>query len=364
MLLTIPTRAIQWFQRYERHLSSGAMLFGFIVDNLTLTRVDLLFDNLVIIFYLSIATASIALVHFHASRRWEHEWLTLARTFAPVPMQYAFGGLFSSFVVFYTRSASLISSWMFLLLLFTLLIGNEFVRERYARLTFQVGVLFFAVYSYAIILVPIVVGKMGTMVFLASGVVSVCVVSLLMLGFAYISRDRVAKHLRSMVLAIAGIYVAMHVAYFTNIIPPVPLSLKDAGVYHAVWKATDGSYHVLGEYRTWWERIWPVETIHLAPQERAYVYSSVFAPTRISTRIVHEWEYFNASTGSWESQFTYSFAIVGGRDGGYRGYTEKMSVPEGKWRVSVRTPEGLLLGRLRFTVVKVSAPPALYEEAK
>ncbi len=364
MLLTIPTRAIRWFERYERHLSSAAMVFGFIVDNLTLTRVDLLFDNLVIIFYLVVATSAIALIHFHESRRWEHEWLTLARTFAPVPMQYAFGGLFSSFVVFYTRSASFISSWLFLLILLTLLIGNEFVRARYARLTFQVGVLFFAIYSYAIMLVPIAVGKMGTWVFLVSGAVSVAVVALFILGFAYISRDRVRAHFRSMFIAIVGILTAMHVAYFTNVIPPIPLSLKDAGVYHAVWKAADGSYRVLGEDHNWWERIWPVETIHLAPQERAYVYSSIFAPTRISTRIVHDWEFYNERTRDWELQFTYNFAIVGGRDGGYRGYTEKIQVPEGKWRVSVRTPEGLLLGRIRFNVVRVLEAPKLSEATK
>lgn len=364
MLLTIPTRAIHWFERYERHLSSGAMIVGFIIDNLTLTRVDLLFDNLVIIFYLTVATIAIALVHFHESRRWEHEWLTLARTFAPVPMQYAFGGLFSSFVVFYTRSASFISSWLFLLLLFTLLIGNEFVRERYARLTFQVGVLFFAIYSYAIILVPIAVGKMGTWIFLLSGVVSVLAVALLIVWFAKISPARVQKHLGSMMYAIAGIYGVMHLLYFANIIPPIPLSLKDAGVYHAVWKGGDGNYHVLGETQSWRERLWPIRTIHLAPQERAYAYSSVFAPTRITTRIVHDWEYYNADKRRWESQFTYSFAIVGGRDGGYRGYTEKMQVPEGKWRVSVRTPEGLLLGRLRFDVVRVAETPQLVEEIK
>jgi hypothetical protein len=364
MLLTIPTRAIQWFERYERHLSSGAMLFGFVLDNLTLTRVDLLFDNLVIIFYLCVATLSIALVHFHASRRWEHEWLTLLRTFAPVPMQFAFGGLFSSFAVFYSRSASLASSWIFVLMLFTLLIGNEFFRERYARLTFQIGVLFYAIYSYAIIFVPIVVGRMGAGVFLLSGLVSVVIVLTLIGLFAYVSRERVMRHARNMSVAIGGIVVLMNTLYFTNIIPPIPLSLKDAGVYHAVWKSTDGTYHVLDEERDWKDRIWPIRTIHLAPQERAYAYSSVFAPTRITTRITHEWEFFNESTNDWEVQFTYSFGIVGGRDGGYRGYTEKMQVPIGKWRVNVRTPDGLLLGRLRFNVARVATAPNLVEVTK
>ncbi len=364
MLLSIPQRAIEWFEKYERHLSSGAMLFGFILDNLTLTRVDLLFDNLVIIFYLVVATSSIALVHFHASRRWEHEWLTLLRTFAPVPMQFAFGGLFSSFAVFYSRSATLASSWLFLLMLFALLIGNEFFRDRYAKLAFQMGVLFFSVYSYAIIFVPIAMGRMGTGIFLLSGVVSVIIIVVLIGCFAHVSRERVLKHAWNMIIAIGGIYVLMHVLYFTNIIPPIPLSLKDAGVYHAVWKSTDGAYHVLDEERGWKDRIWPVHTIHLASQERAYAYSSVFAPTRITTRIVHEWEFYNDTTNDWEVLFTYTFGIVGGRDGGYRGYTEKMQVPEGKWRVSVRTPEGLLLGRLRFNVVRVATTPRLIEVTK
>jgi hypothetical protein len=45
---------------------------------------------------------------------------------------------------------------------------------------------------------------------------------------------------------------------------------------------------------------------------------------------------------------------VGGRDGGFRGYSFKKNIQPGTWRVDVETAEGLLLGRIGFEVVTAS----------
>ena len=37
---------------------------------------------------------------------------------------------------------------------------------------------------------------------------------------------------------------------------------------------------------------------------------------------------------------------VGGRDGGYRGYTTKSTPAAGRWRVNIETSDGLLIGRV------------------
>ena len=44
---------------------------------------------------------------------------------------------------------------------------------------------------------------------------------------------------------------------------------------------------------------------------------------------------------------------IGGRDGGYRGYSIKNDVTAGKWRVNVKTGDGKLIGRVGFTVEDV-----------
>ena len=86
-----------------------------------------------------------------------------------------------------------------------------------------------------------------------------------------------------------------------------------------------------------------------------YAYSSVFAPTALSTHIVHHWEHKEG--GQWATVSTVPFSIVGGRDGGYRGYSELPVFAEGEWRISVETTRGQLIGRESFVVVFVTSTP-------
>ncbi|MFH1661652.1 MAG: hypothetical protein ABIA02_00940, partial [Candidatus Falkowbacteria bacterium] len=55
--------------KYEKYFSPVALMFGFIVDSLTLRRIDLLAENLVIISYLLIALFSIAFLTVYESGR-------------------------------------------------------------------------------------------------------------------------------------------------------------------------------------------------------------------------------------------------------------------------------------------------------
>lgn len=357
------------FHRYERWAFSGSMLFGFIVDSLTLTRIDLVFDNLVLFFYLTVAVVGIAITNLYDTGVWRgtsdgvrllHRIPSYARTLSPFLMQYAFGGLLSGFFVFYIRGASLATSWPFLILLFGLLVGNEFFRTRYQRFTFQISVLFFVLYSYMIFFVPVVVGAMGAWVFLLSGVVSLVAIGLLLYGFSYIMPTTTQQLSTSVAVSVGTIFLAVHILYFLNIIPPLPLSLKDAGVYHSVTHTPEGVYQGVGEERPWYSLFIPYTTIHIAHGGTLYFFSSVFAPTRLSeTRIRHHWEYFDDAKGVWVSRSRVEFAIYGGRDGGYRGYSLKNNVESGAWRVRVETTRGQVLGQRRFNVEASMVSPPL-----
>lgn len=59
----------------------------------------------------------------------------------------------------------------------------------------------------------------------------------------------------------------------------------------------------------------------------------------------------NSQTGDWETSDKIEFEITGGRDGGYRGYSYKTNILEGKWKVDVTTNDDMILGRINFTVV-------------
>jgi hypothetical protein len=90
----------------------------------------------------------------------------------------------------------------------------------------------------------------------------------------------------------------------------------------------------------------------------------VFSPTHLDTQIVHEWQYYNPVDEEWQTTDTISFPIIGGRDGGYRGYSSKSTISPGRWRVNVETPHGQTIGRINFQVEEVSSLPELIPEVR
>ena len=124
-----------FYKRFEKWISPVGLVYGFIFTSLTLTRVDMWLENFWIVMHLLIAAFGILALTLFENRAEKknlpeeekdkfHFYLTLV-------IQFAFGGLFSTFFVFYMRSASLIDSWSFILLLLTLLIGNEIWKKHY-----------------------------------------------------------------------------------------------------------------------------------------------------------------------------------------------------------------------------------------
>ena len=109
-----------WYHRYEQRVSIGAMMAGFIFDSLTLRRVDLVAENIVILTYLFLAGFSIVVISVLDEYRNGEGWLD--EIFSLI-MQFAFGGLASAFFIFYSRSAELANSWPFLTMLLFLLVG-------------------------------------------------------------------------------------------------------------------------------------------------------------------------------------------------------------------------------------------------
>jgi hypothetical protein len=97
-------------------------------------------------------------------------------------------------------------------------------------------------------------------------------------------------------------------------------------------------------------------TMHVAPDQSLAVYSAVFAPIKLQTKIAHRWQLYDPKQKRWTLQSVVSFAISGGRQGGYRGYTIKAHPKPGSWRVDIDTEDGRLIGRVAFEVVAVSAP--------
>lgn len=348
------------YERYERRLSSAALIVGFIVDNLTLRRIDLPFENFVLFSYLTLAGLGIFLLNLYdgeviKSRFLSRFNLPLILVFV---IQFSFGALFSAFFVFYSRSASLVSSWPFMLIVVGMLIGNEFFKKHYARLAFQMSIYFLAVFTFMIFFVPVMSRSIGAWEFILSGALSLLIVWGLVYLLSKFIPTRVNRSKNPLMLSILSIYLVINFFYFLNIIPPIPLALKSADIYHSI-ERVGGDYRVLTESRPWYSFLFLRDQYYISsPSSDAYAFSSVFAPTDLRTNIVHEWQFRNES-GDWITKSRIEFHISGGRGDGYRGYSVKNNITPGIWRVNVKTPRGQLIGRKSFEVIRVNSSPSL-----
>ncbi len=345
------SQVYKWVRAHPGYATSAALLGGFVLDNLTLRRVDLFLENLVFAIYLAIIAIGTAYVEYYESRGARSRLAERVRTLVPLIIQFSLGNLMSGFFVFYSRSGSLWHSFPFLGFLALVMIGNEVLKSYYERLVFRVGLLFLALYSFLIFHLPVVLGRMGALIFLLSGLVSVILILIYGQWVTRFSRD-VARARRDIWLMVAGVVVIMNTFYFTNILPPIPLALSSGDVYYSVERV--GSDYVLeAPPLSWWEKIKIYPPIELKSAQKLFAYSAVFAPTKLSTTIVHHWQRYDESSGEWVSAGRIAFPISGGRDQGYRGYSEKGSLAPGRWRVDVETARGQIIGRIRFRVAAV-----------
>ncbi len=335
----------------RNHWLTAAFLFGFILDSLTLNRVDQLFDNIVLFSYVVLAMISIIALYAGIADRFGDRTNRFLRTKAPILMQYAFGGLLSGMLIFYGRSGSLADSWPFILMILGVIYGNETIKDRSGRLVYNLVIFFIGLFAYIVLVVPVVLGKMGPWIFLGSGLIALLIMYLFFSFLEKIVPNFVQLQKRSVVFFIGLIYITLNVLYFTNIIPPIPLSLKHVGIYHSVIRYEDGSYALTYEKPKWWE--WyrnSDSSFHYEKDENIFCYASVFAPSRLETKIYHRWERYDETTKEWKGHGRFAYAIQGGRGDGYRGYTQIASFNEGTWRCTVETERGQVLGKETFTI--------------
>ncbi len=346
-----------WTNRYERHLSAAAMLAGFAWDNIFFGRIDVFRTQVVFLAYTVICLVTIPLLHAIEVRGERTGRRPSWRGVVPIVTQFALGGFWSGFVIFYGRSAVLSASWPFLLVLLAILLGNEVFKKYHERLVFTSVLFFFALYSYAIFALPIYTGTMGAETFLESGLLAVGAFALFVLLLALIGRKRFRADFRRITLGTTAVLVVLNLSYFTNILPPLPLSAKAVGIYHAVWRVSDG-YLATNETEPWAVRyLGFTPTMHVVSGDSLYAYAAVFAPTKLSTTIIHQWQWYDPATSAWVTKAAVSYPIQGGRDGGYRGYSAVLMTEAGRWRVNIETAGGLIIARLPFTVDLVQLPP-------
>jgi hypothetical protein len=140
------------------------------------------------------------------------------------------------------------------------------------------------------------------------------------------------------------IYLGFNVLYFTNAIPPIPLSLTELKIVQSAERLTNGGYRVVYEEQSWYRKLPLVRPLLHPTGGTISCFARVFAPVKLSTEIFHRWEYKDAE-GKWQEHFRFGYDISGINSDGYGGYTNTSVSGSGVWRCSVETKRGQVLGR-------------------
>lgn len=352
-----------WYERYERSIASVSLIGGFIFDFLFLTHIDRPFENVVILLHLFAAAGGILFLNALENKTIKtklSETASLRLHFwSIIVIQFMFGGLLSKYLVFYFRSGSLATSWPFLLILFVAFFLNERMRRHYERLDFQISFLFLSTYAFAIYYLPVLAGRIGNDIFILAGLISLAATAIFIVLLVVITRERFARGRTMLYVSVGGLFVLINALYFTNLIPPIPVSLKTAGMYYSVKRTANADYAVTRKPSSLADYFRLYEPIDIANDQPIYAFTSVFSPASFRMNLIHEWQRYDETKGKWVTASIVPLPTAGGRDGGFRTYSLKTSHSAGKWRVNVKTAEGKTLGRIRFMVNITDAIPSL-----
>jgi hypothetical protein len=315
---------------------------------------------LVLFFYVVLATTSLILFYVGVAEKVFGKISKFFRTSMPVLMQYSFGGLLSGMLIFYGRSGDLLVSAPFLLLIIGVIFANELVQKRSNRLLYNLVVYFIGVFSYLVLIVPVMIGEMGDVIFVGSGLLSLLCIFFLLKILGHIIPNYMVLEKRHIVFSIGSLYAFFNILYFLNMIPPIPLSLTELSVYQEVERTATGGYRITKESQPWWRGQYSVlsPVFHPLPGGGAYCFARVYAPTSLKTEIVHRFEYYDETDG-WVTRFTHPYTVTSENKNGYRGYTTTKNLIDGKWRCGVETERGQVLGRLTFIVDTSTKPTGL-----
>ncbi len=341
----------KFYEKYERYLIPGALIFGFVTDVLTFRFLNFPLAMTLLAGHLTLIGANIFIINLYEAKKIAGKFFSYWRVLAPLLLQYSFGNLFSAFLIFYSHSGSFFASWPFIIVIIFLMIGNEVFRKYNIRPSIQISVYFFALFSYLNLLLPNLFKDISIFIFLLSSLLSVIYIA----TFTHILSsltEQVRNKKRIITTAVVSIFLAVNAFYFLNLIPPIPLSLRDVGVYHEIKRDNDNYIVTTEDCGNFLTCLFYHEKRHIkADRQKIYLYSAIYAPDEMELNVTHEWRKKNEQTNRWETVATIPFSVDGGRDIGYRWYTF-YTTPPGQWRVDIKTEKGQIIGVKNFYIIK------------
>ena len=334
----------------SRNWLTFAFIGGFITDLLLLNRIDDIVDNLILLTYVVLATVSLLVFYAGVAERFPYRVSRVVRKYAPIVLQYSFGGLLSGMLIFYGRSGDWLASAPFFILILVVIIGNELLEKRSDQLLYYITLYFIGIFSYTVLVLPVLLGRMGDGIFILSGLLALLFVSGVIRMLYLIVPNFMQLNTRKIIVTVSLLYGGMSGLYFFNLIPPIPLSLTELDIVESIYRdERNGVYRVTDEVQPWYRQLPFVREVITPDGSGIACFARVYAPTRLETRIYHRWQYQDAN-GDWQDSFRFGYRITGENRGGYGGFTELKNFSDGLWRCGVENERGQVLGRTMIRI--------------
>ncbi|MBI3300292.1 MAG: DUF2914 domain-containing protein [Elusimicrobia bacterium] len=342
-------RAKRFYADHEPACTAGFFVAGFIFDVFAVGRIDKLHNVLHQAGYLLLCgwLTGLEIREQHGGFT-PHERFKGAWRYHKAATHFMLGTLLNIYTLFYFKSASLTASLVFLLFWVALLGINEARPFPGSATRLRMTLFSLCLVSYFGYLVPMLAHRLGTLVFLGSLAASTAALALLVWRLEKrIPEGREAVR-RLTVVPFAWVAAAFTLMYLAKLIPPVPLSISDIGIYHDARRVGDEfELTMLRPRWRFWER--GDQTFAARPGDKIHCFVSVFSPTDFKERLELRWLFKDPAAG-WKASDVMPLGVTGGRDEGFRSVTVKSRYQPGTWRVLVETSDGRELGRIGFTV--------------
>jgi hypothetical protein len=251
--------------------------------------------------------------------------------------QFCVGGLYSALSIFYFKSSDIYTGYLFFLILFSLLVWNEFWNKGDVKKRVYNTVLCLGLIMYANFLIPHLILTIHWSVFYLS--------LLLVAGIFSIKYLWLQKEKRWLKEPVALLFVFAFL-YYLNIIPPVPLVLKEQ---FACQDLIPNKYSCKQQRKPWYDFS---DVIYIQSGKSIVVMGSIFAPTGVEAQLEHKWWFNDVKKGWTNTDNIPLFIGKGGRAEGWRLYSTKYRWQPGEWKVETAVQGGSIVSSLSFSIKK------------
>jgi hypothetical protein len=337
---------------HARHAGKTLVLFflgGFLFDAVMLSRIDepgMLIQQgayLLLCGTLLAVTQRMELKQLEPPRVLRKAWHYVDHV-----IHFMLGTLLNAYSIFYFRSASGLTALGFVVVIVALLALNELPRFQ------KLGpVVLYALYSicltsYLAYLLPVLLGYIRPwMFYLAVGAallpLTLHVLLLLRWGRAF---GHVARHAA---IPAYGVQLAFLLVYALRIAPPVPLAVKEMGIYHDVQRAPGGR-RLLQQKRGW--KFWQKGDQDFLERDgdKVWCFARIFAPAHFRDRLDIVW-YRDDPQKGWIEYHRFASTVAASSARGFATEGYLTHPPPGRYRVEIQSGDRRTMGLLHFQVI-------------